>query len=186
MVPSQDKDALTGLGELYDLLKQYQSLLKSKDKDEPIGTELNQLREKLVRKSGEFKHLIETLTGKRHMTQLGVVFEMWAEALAVNSYSPTRHSALNFCIDATNEAIGRLGATTSLGSERRYRLTSPVFWGELFYQKALRRVWAWIKSHRKGVSWTAIVVIVITLLGTNWDLVKENIDRCFKFLGIGS
>lgn len=79
-----------------------------------------------------------------------------------------------------------LQGTTSLSSERRYQLTSLVYWGEIFCQKALRRLWAWIESHRKSVSWTAIVVIVITLVGTNWDLAEENINRFLKFLGIGS
>lgn len=183
MVPSQDKDALSAdLEALYNLLKEYKSLLKSKGKDEPMGIQLNQLREKLVRKSGELKHIIENLTGKRYMTQLGQVFESWAEALAMDSYPPTRHSALNFCIDVTNEAIGRLEATTSLSSERRYQLTSPLYWADTIWH----RIWPWFKTHRIWTSLVSILVIVMTVLGTNWNLVKENIDRFFKFLGIGS
>ena len=79
-----------------------------------------------------------------------------------------------------------LQGTNSLSSGRLYQPTSPIYWGGLFCQKALRPLWAWITSHRKSVSWTAIAVIVITLLGTNWDLVKENIDRFLKLFRIGS
>lgn len=187
MVSSRNKGTLEELKAFYDLLKKYRTRLESETQSNRAKQELEQLREELVRQSGRLRQVIETLTRKLWV-RVGIErseMDIWDAALHYpRAYYTTE--ALTRAMDLTNEAIGNLQTTTFLSSESRYQLTSPVYWGELFHKKVLRQLWAWITSHRKSVSWTAIGVIVVTLLGTNWDLVKENIDRFFKLLGMGS
>ena len=46
-------------------------------------------------------------------------------------------------------------------------------------------VGTWIKRHRRAVSWTTIALIIITLLGTNWESVIDNIQKLLKLFGLG-
>jgi len=46
-------------------------------------------------------------------------------------------------------------------------------------------VGTWIKRHRGTVSWTTIALIIIALLGTNWESVINNIQKLLKLFGIG-
>lgn len=78
--------------------------LSKTDKDEYI----EKFRQLLVRKSGKYKDKVSDLTGKRFYTQFGQTHEIWSDGLQKSGYKPQTITALNYCIDATNEAIGIL------------------------------------------------------------------------------
>jgi predicted nucleotide-binding protein len=69
------------------------------------------LREKLLRKMGKLKGILIELTGKQYYTILGDTREFWSEGLTSTGYQPSILTALGFCIDTTNEAIGKLDTT---------------------------------------------------------------------------
>jgi len=73
------------------------------------------LREKLVRKSGALKGIIIELTGKSYVKGgLTGRFDMWSEAFNTTAFS-SDEPALAFCIQNTNEAIGKLEADIERG-----------------------------------------------------------------------
>lgn len=45
-----------------------------------------------------------------------------------------------------------------------------------------KRVWQWIKSHKILSTIVTIFIIGITLVGTNWTLVEENVTKFLEFL----
>lgn len=67
-----------------------------------------ELREKLIRKSGALSSKIIELTGKQYLFQFMTKYDMWVAAF--NPHMQRQRVALDFCIDATNEAIGKLQA----------------------------------------------------------------------------
>jgi predicted nucleotide-binding protein len=103
------------IGELkafYKELKSYKRLLDPERKlSEPQKRYRESLREKLVRKIGKLKETIIQLTGKQFYTQFGSPREFWAEGLSSSGYLPAILTSLGFCIDVTNEAIGKLEST---------------------------------------------------------------------------
>jgi predicted nucleotide-binding protein len=80
---------------------------------------IEEVRQELVRKAGRYKDKIFKLTGKINYTQFGQIHEIWAEGLrrGGNLY------ALDFCIDATNEAIGKLEAEGESWGVEKVRTT---------------------------------------------------------------
>ena len=97
-------------------LKDFYKKLKSYNRYVCSGEQLSQvqmryrdsLREKLVRQSGALKGKIIELTGRQYAgSRLKVKFDIWSEAFNTTAMSEDRF-ALACCIDATNEAIGRL------------------------------------------------------------------------------
>jgi hypothetical protein len=169
VVSSQDIHTLERLRAFYDLLKKYRTQLDLETQTNRAKQELDQLREELVSQSGPLRQEIERLTGKRWIT--GGLFglyrgsrDIWDEALS----SPPHYEALRLAIDATNQAIGILQTVTPTKSVRQYQLTSLVYWGEIFYQKALRRLWAWIKSHRL-ISIICSSVMLLAAVVTLWE-----------------
>lgn len=77
--------------------------LPKKDKEE--------LRKNLVRKSGALKTIIIELTRKKYITRFGIVHNIWDVALTAHRVSDICDVALDYCIDAVNEAIGKLETT---------------------------------------------------------------------------
>ncbi len=65
-----------------------------------------EIREGLIRKSGALKDKIIELTGKQYFVQFMTKYNMWDAAF--NPLIQRQKTALNFCIDAVNEAIGKL------------------------------------------------------------------------------
>jgi len=97
-------------------LKEY---LPVKSEDELKDELKEKLREELVRKSGYLKPKIAKLTGKEKLEKWGRVYDIWSTGLASNPSAQVNIDALNFCIDATNEAIGKLEAEgESWGAEK--------------------------------------------------------------------
>ena len=93
-------------------LKSYQGLVEYLRESKTIlGHQLRQrdeLRERLVRKSGKLRQIIAELTGKQFVEQLGRVYDVWSTGLTANPSAPINTVSLNACIDAANEAIGKL------------------------------------------------------------------------------
>jgi len=81
-----------------------QEFLPKKSKEEVR----EELREKLLRKSGAIRGKIIELTGKQYFNQFMTKHDMWTEALSTVAHPEVTKSALSLCIDATNEAIGKL------------------------------------------------------------------------------
>lgn len=102
----EDRDILDELKTLYGELKSYKRLLNLKGR----LSDKDSLRETLVHKIGALKGVITELTQKQYYTRFGQVREIWADGLSPSDYLPSKLTGLDYCIDATNEAIGRLKA----------------------------------------------------------------------------
>jgi hypothetical protein len=100
------------IGELKDFYKELKSYKRLLDPERELSENQKRyresLREKLVRKIGKLKEPIIQLTGKQFYIQFGSTREFWAEGLSSSGYLPAVLTSLGFCIDATNEAIGKL------------------------------------------------------------------------------
>ena len=101
------------IGELkgfYKELKSYKRFLDPKrELSENQKRYRESLREELLRKSGALKGVIFEMTGKPPRKE-GIDY-IWHEALGTVFESKTQQNALPWCIDATNEAIGKLETT---------------------------------------------------------------------------
>ncbi len=100
------------ISELKDFLKELKSYKRLLDSEKELTKSQERykesLRERLLRKSSALKETIKNLTGKQYVKTPYKSFDMWSEAL-LQSRSRESRDALAFCIDATNEAIGKLG-----------------------------------------------------------------------------
>lgn len=118
----QGKNLLEELTLFFEELKSYQwyqanywskRLSKSQIKDK------EDLRDMLVRKAGAFKSIIVELTGKEYLTRFKgeqeQKLDMWFLGLSQLPSSRTHIEALSFCIDVTNQAIGKLGSDIEMG-----------------------------------------------------------------------
>ena len=110
-------DAVTVIKE-YPFLEKYLPV-KS---EEQLKAELKeQLREELVRKSGALKDKIIKLTDQQYFTQNLSQYDMWIAAF--NPLMNVQNTALVFCINATNEAIGKLEAEGESWGVEKVRTT---------------------------------------------------------------
>ncbi len=108
---------------IVDELKAFRTELKSYKRFLDKGEQLSEnqkgykesLREKLVRKVGALKAIVTELTHKPYVTQMGHSYEIWHTALSTISSPSSRDDTLTFCIDAVNEAIGKLEAGIKKG-----------------------------------------------------------------------
>jgi predicted nucleotide-binding protein len=113
---------LKALNKLYKDLKNYKNLTEYLSENNPIMghkiKERDKLREKLIRNTSILKKLIIELTGKQLMNQNMNTYDIWDEAFNPTSQLPTslNRNAINFCIDATNEAIGKLKVAIKKGT----------------------------------------------------------------------
>jgi len=119
MTASKHKNLLSVLELFCNELKSYKSLLEHLDESKMImGHELrerDELQESLVRKTGALKRTIIELTSKQYMSLFEKTYDIWSEAFNPPPYLPRQKSALNFCINATNEAIGKLESDIEMG-----------------------------------------------------------------------
>ncbi len=107
----EDRDILDELKTFYEELKSYKKLLNVKGR----LSARDSLREKLVRQSGALKGKIIELTGRQYAgSRLRETFDIWTEAFNTIAMSEDR-TALAFCINATNEAIGKLESDINEG-----------------------------------------------------------------------
>ncbi|MCK4354021.1 MAG: nucleotide-binding protein [Dehalococcoidia bacterium] len=132
------KNLLEELTLFFEELKSYQwyrvnywskRLSKSQIKD------MEDLRDMLVRKAGAFKSIIVELTGKEYLTRFKgeqeQKLDMWFLGLSQLSSSRTHVEALSFCIDVTNQAIGKLGSDIEMGvCDKQGNLVAKVRGGE--------------------------------------------------------
>jgi len=89
----------------FEDLKEYKNLL---GKSRPPKKKMKELREKLVRKSGQLSPRISELTKKQYVERWGRLYDVWSTGLTANPSAPINSIALDYCVDATNEAIGKL------------------------------------------------------------------------------
>ena len=66
------------------------------------------LRDEIVRISGALKALVIELTGRESIRQLDIVHIIWDVGLTAHRLFDVSNVALDSCIDAVNEAIGKL------------------------------------------------------------------------------
>ena len=103
-----------GLSSFYSDLKLYQARMEQLTNNRMIAgywvREKNETREKLVREIGAYKHIVIELTEKQYFTINTSKYDMWDEAFNPSSEFPTPSNlaATAFCLDAVNEAIGKL------------------------------------------------------------------------------
>ncbi len=98
------------IGELKIFLKELKSYKRRLDSDKQASEAekryTDSLRGKLVRKSGKLKGIVIQLTGKHFYTRFERIHDFWAGGLDFGY-----RDDLGFCINATNEAIGKLEST---------------------------------------------------------------------------
>jgi len=115
MTTANNVNILDALEQLHAELKLYKSLQERLLQQNTLGhwyTERDAGKEKLVRTTGRLKQIIIALTGKQYFVQNAIQYDMWNEAFnqLTSTQKPpiTSIPAITFCIDTTNEAIGRL------------------------------------------------------------------------------
>lgn len=109
---------LAQLTDFLGKLKSYDSYVHATTLTDDQTRNGQTLREELVRKCGELKELIVGLTRRQYYTQLWQTHDMWVTALAREAYPPDMRTALGKCIDATNEAIGKLTISIDADEEK--------------------------------------------------------------------
>ncbi len=83
------------------------------------------LREKLLRESQIFKDKIIELTNYHYIKVKGKTCDIWVEAFDNNFFSVSRWPSMDYCIDSTNIAIGKL-ESIELSKTRNYsNLSTP-------------------------------------------------------------
>jgi len=102
----QNRDDLVSLQELYDELKTYKSLLTKPEVTQQERRDRENLRERLVRKSGALRQIVVRLVGIQHIAFGGMEFDVWVDALTSDAVLET--TALDGLIDNVNQALGRL------------------------------------------------------------------------------
>ncbi len=119
MALSKSSGLVSELESFLKELKSYQGLLEYLRESKTIlGQELrerDELRERLVRESGKLRQIIAELTGKQSIEQLGRVYDVWSTGLTAHPSAPINTFSLDACIDATNEAIGKLESDIRMG-----------------------------------------------------------------------
>ena len=114
MTTLQNKDKLDRLIVFHKELKSYQRSLQSKKELSAAQLRYREsLREKLVHKVGSLKTVVIELTGKEHIQRFGMVYNIWDVSLSPHRISNICDVALDYCIDAVNEAIGKLEADST-------------------------------------------------------------------------
>lgn len=66
------------------------------------------LRDKLLREAQIYKDKIIDLTNFHHIQIKGKTYDIWVKAFDQNFFSATRAPSIDYCIDTTNIAIGKL------------------------------------------------------------------------------
>jgi uncharacterized protein (TIGR02391 family) len=108
------KSIVNGLNLFYNEFKKYKSMMDYLGSTRTyMGHQIrerDELREKLVRKTGVFKQLIIELTEKQYFTVDTKTYDMWNEAFNPSSELPSQTvlGAIAFCVNSVNEAIGKL------------------------------------------------------------------------------
>ncbi len=132
MTSSKSSDLLGELEIFLEELKSYQEILEHlRSSKLLLGHQLkerDELREKLVRKSGELKQIIAELTDKQFVQQFDRVYDIWSTGLTADRSAPLSTFSLGACIDATNEAIGKLKSDIRMGIRD--------LWGNLIKKEA--------------------------------------------------
>lgn len=107
---AQEKyDLLEELKEFLKGLKKFKRNLEHKDDISLLKKNIvNKLREELVCKAGALKSVVIELTGKEHIQRFGMVYNIWDVGLSAHRVTDICDVALDYCIDAVNEAIGKL------------------------------------------------------------------------------
>ena len=92
MASSKSSGLLSELESFLEELKSYQRLLEYLRNSKTIlGHELrerDELRERLVRKSGKLRQIIADLTGKKSIEQQGRVYDVWSTGLTAHRSAP--------------------------------------------------------------------------------------------------
>ncbi len=111
-VNEAEKQKIIGeLEDFYKELKSYKRLLNLKGRLSDKDT----LRETLVRKAGALKPKIIELTRKEYISRFGMAHNIWDVGLTAHRISDICDVALDYCIDAVNEAIGKLESDIKKG-----------------------------------------------------------------------
>ncbi len=150
------KELLSLVGEL----KEYKKFLDTRDSE--LSEKHDELREKLARRIGGLKDKIVHLTNRQLVTQFYRTYDIWDTAVSSTAPLPSQKTALKLCIDAINEAIGKLekeGKSWEVEVDKVRKLKAA--------KSSYQQIWAWIKSHKiisiifSVVIFTAAVVTII-------------------------
>ena len=125
------------LKDLYKELRSYKRWLDPKrELSESQKRYRESLREGLIRKTGRLKGTIIQLTGKQFYTRFGRIHDFWAGGLNFGY-----RDDLGLCINATNEAIGKLKSIPvdvkplDIGEESKEKVGKETKLGDLLQEK---------------------------------------------------
>ncbi|MBI4303635.1 MAG: nucleotide-binding protein [Chloroflexi bacterium] len=130
-----DRDKLFQLRSFLDDLKEYRGLFEKPDTKQTVAKRTipkalrlifseghpydyvnkEDLREHLVRETGALKDKLIELSGKEFYVRSGTSYSIWSTAFNKHVELYHQETATDFCIDATNEAIGKLESDIAAG-----------------------------------------------------------------------
>jgi uncharacterized protein (TIGR02391 family) len=138
MDETEKQQHISELKAFHKELKSYRRLLWSEKLSEAQVKYKDSLREKLLRKMGEYKDRIIMLTGRQNFEQFGRTFDMWADSLNTYAYLPHQKVSLDYCIDAVIEAIGKLGVMSLTDSDLQERAVPVALFDKMqFHPKVI-------------------------------------------------
>lgn len=129
---AKQKDKASELDDFYYQLLEYTSLLERLLDRKKLTTaeqkKLGELCEDIARKVGYLGPLITELTEIDKVDVHGKEYDMWLIGLRIDDSYSLAVSALKFCIQVTNRAIGRLeeDIKTGIRDAQTGKLTSPL------------------------------------------------------------
>jgi len=106
---TQEKARITQ--ELESLIKEFRSYKRLYSQSSLTVSQeryLESLRFKLQQRIGKVKNLVVQLTNAQYAAELDYRFDFWAEAVRTGGYGPRTIESTDHCIQACNEAIGKL------------------------------------------------------------------------------
>jgi len=106
---TQEKARITQeLGSIIKEFRSYKRLYSQSRLTTAQERYLESLRFKLQRRIGKVKSLVVHLTKAQYMSELNYKFDFWDEAVRTGGYGPRTIESIDACIQACNEAIGKL------------------------------------------------------------------------------
>jgi len=180
-------DTLKEISHFYEQIVQYETLVKewenttSKDIENEMQnsrTELQRCYPKLEKKISHYSEYKPSgyFVGKK-LDVFDVAFDSINKSNVVGKLN-----AINEIKNILNRAIGKLESEGeswgSLSTIKSKKTKSPTHKGK---KSKYQKTWQWIKSHKIQRVLYPIILVVIALLGTNWDTVSDNFVKILDF-----
>jgi len=168
------RELLTDLELFHEKFVRYKQLVLMPEEErvaKNLEGELATLRLELERRYGRLKEVIEKHGSSTRVLLQGGKWEGEAFTSAF-SYKLFDPKALEVVMDTAIAAVN-----TTIG-----KLQAIPFESKISKPHKFRRVLQWIKAHKVRSIIVTVLLILVTLLGTNWTTVKDNLMKFFELL----